>query len=74
MSPKFLRPSAAEIARERQEPKQYIFAELMYPLPRRNLNRGAYGLESMSRGDTVKEIEVYICPDDIYVREFRLTR
>jgi hypothetical protein len=27
----------------------------------------------MSRGDTMKLVEVYIRADDVYVREFRLT-
>jgi hypothetical protein len=26
----------------------------------------------MSRGDTMKRVEVYIRADDVYVREFRL--
>ena len=73
ISPKFIRPSTAGMTRKRQQPTQNIFAEPMNAFPRCKPNRVANGLESMSRGDKMKCVEVYIRADDFYVREFRLT-
>jgi hypothetical protein len=60
------------MTRKRQQPIQNILAEPMRVFPKRKLNRVANDLESMSRGDTMKRVEVCIRADDIYVREFRL--
>src|SRR5271154_3391607 len=72
-APKSVRSSAVWIARKRQKPKQNVFTKLVHALPSRRFNRIANGLKTVSRSDTIKQVEVNIGADDIYVREFRMS-
>ena len=67
MAPKTLRTRA--VGRKGQEPKQYVFAKLVYDFPSRWRARVANGLKTVPLGNTIEYFNVDVGANDFDVRE-----
>jgi hypothetical protein len=57
------------VGSERQQPEQYIFAELVYALPGRRRVQVANGLETVPLANTIEHFKVYVGANYLDVRE-----
>ena len=69
MPPKMFGTDAIGIARDGQEPKQYIFTKLVHALPSRTCATIADDLKTVPLGNTIEHFKVYVSPNYIDVRQ-----